>query len=203
MLEKISKVVSYLFYPLFIPYYSFIILLNDNAFYATRLTDSGRLILEGTLFVTLILLPFAICLLLWKKKLIRTIFMVDREERVYPLIIVSIFYYLTYYLLKGLHVSAVYSYFMLGLTFIVVCALVITFFYKISLYMLSTGSLLGLLFGLSFGHGIDQTFTIMGTLVVSGLLATFRSIDETHKPWELYSGLLLGFGVMFLLFYFV
>jgi hypothetical protein len=203
MLKRISGIISYLFYPLLIPFYSFLILLNDNGYYSNRITVTGKLIIEGMLFLTLVMFPLFGCYILWRKKMIKSVFMEAREERIYPLIIVAVFYYLTYYLLKGIHLSSAYSYFMLGLTFLVVCSLVISFFHKISLYMVSAGSLLGVLFGLSFGHGIDQTQTIMVVLLITGLLATIRLMDQSHKPAEIYSGLSLGFGVMFVLYYFV
>jgi hypothetical protein len=203
MLQKISKVFSYIFYPLFIPYYSFLVLLNDDTYYASRIPAAGKLVLEGYLMVTLVLLPLFSGYLMWRKKMIRTIFLENREERIYPLIVVAIFYYLSYYLLKGIQVSPFFSYYMLGLTFLVLCALVISFFHKISLYMITAGSLLGVLFGLTFGHGIDQSLTIMITLVITGLLASIRMMDDSHNAMEIYTGLVLGFVVMFLLFYFV
>jgi hypothetical protein len=203
MLQKIARIASYIFYPLFIPFYSFLILLNDNSYNAGRIPYTGKLIIEGLLLVTTIILPLLSCYLFWKKKLIRSVFLETREERIFPLITVAIFYYLTYYLLKGIHVPAVYSYFMLGLTFLVICALIISFFHKISLYMISLGSLLGVLFGLSFGHGMDQTQIIMVTLFITGVMATVRLTDKSHKPLEIYSGLFVGFAIMFLLFYFV
>jgi hypothetical protein len=203
MLQKISRIISYIFYPLFIPFYSFLILLNDNGYYSRRIPLKGKLILEGILLVMTVLLPLISCLFLWKKKMIRSIFLETREERIYPLIIVAIFYYTSYYLLKGIHVSAVYSYFMLGTTFLVICALVISFFHKISLYMISLGSLLGVLFGLTLGHGADLTSLIMIVLFITGIIATARLAEKSHKPSEIYSGLLTGFIIMFLLFYFV
>ena len=203
MLQKISRIISYIFYPLFIPFYSFIILLNDGGYYSRSIPLKGKLVLEGILLVTAVLLPLLSCAFLWKKKMVRTFFLETREERIYPLIMVAIFYYLSYYLLKGIHAPAVYSYFMLGSTFLVICALVITFFHKISLYMISLGSLLGILFGLTLGHGAGQTNLIMLVLFITGIIATARLAEKSHKPLEIYTGLSLGFIIMFLLFYFV
>ena len=159
--------------------------------------------MEVFLLITIVLLPLLSCYLLLKKKMIRSVFLETREERIYPLIIVAIFYYLSYYLLKGIHVSAIYSYFMLGSTFLVICALIISFFHKISLYMISLGSLLGVLFGLTLGHEAGLTQLIILVLFITGVIASVRLMTDSHKPSEIYSGLLVGFTVMFILYYFV
>lgn len=203
MLKRTSTILSYLFYPLLIPFYTFIWILNDNGYYSARITPQGKWIIMGLLFGTLVLFPFLISLFLYKKNMVKSLFLENREERVYPLLIVAIFYYLTYYLLKGLHISSAFSYFMLGLTFQVLCALVITFFHKISLYMVAMGSVIGLLFGIHLGHGVDQSIPIMTALFVTGVLATVRLNEKSHNAMEIYSGLVLGIAVTFSLFYFV
>ena len=135
--------------------------------------------------------------------MIRSLSLETREERIFPLLTVAIFYYLTYYLLKGIHISQIFSYIMLGLTFLVISALIISFFYKISLYMISIGTVSGLTLGLTLGQGVDLMMFFMGSVVVAGVIATVRIMTHSHRSSEIYTGFLLGFTVMFLLFYLV
>jgi hypothetical protein len=203
MEQRITKFISIIFHPLLIPFYTFSLLLNDNGYYSRVILFNGKLIMEGLLLLTTVILPFLAIYFMVKRKMIRSLSLETREERIFPLLTVAIFYYLTYYLLKGIHISHVFSYLMLGLTFLVICALIISFFYKISLYMISIGTVSGLSLGLTLGQGVDLMIFFMGSVVVAGVIATVRIMTHSHRPSEIYTGFLLGFTVMFLLFYLV
>jgi hypothetical protein len=203
MEKRITKVINILFHPLLIPFYTFSILLNDNGYYSRMILFNGKLIIEGLLLLTIVILPYLTCYFMWKKKMILSLSPERKEERIYPLLVVSVYYYLSYYLLRGIHISQVFSYIMLGLTFIVICAMIISFFHKISLYMISIGTVVGLTLGLTLGQGADLMYFFMSSVVIAGIIATVRIITSSHKTSEICSGFLLGFIVLFLLFYLI
>jgi hypothetical protein len=203
MEQRITKFISVIFHPLLIPFYTFSFLFNDNGYYSRMILFNGKLILEGLLLLTTVILPFLSCYFMLKRKMILSLSFETKEERIYPLLTVAIFYYLTYYLLKGIHISQVFSYIMLGLTFLVICAMIISFFYKISLYMISIGTVSGLSLGLTLGQGADMMLFFLVTIFLSGVIATVRIMNNSHKSSEIYSGFLLGFTVLFLLFYLI
>jgi hypothetical protein len=197
---RIAKVISYIFHPLFIPLYTILFLLNAESYLLLMIPLKGKLMLVGIVLLTTVLLPLFTGLLLIRMKIIHSFFPKTREERIYLLLNTAIFYYLTYYLLKGIHVSLVFNYFMLGSTFLVICSLVITFFFRISLHMIATGGLLGGMLGLTFGHSVDVTGFILALILFAGLMGTARLKIDSQKPGEVYFGLLVGITVMFLLF---
>jgi hypothetical protein len=198
---RIAKVISYIFHPLFIPFYTILVLLNTDSFLSFMIPLKGKILLAGIVLLTTVLLPSFTSLFLIRMKIIQSIFPKTRTERIYLLLNVAIFYYLTYYLLKGTHVSIVFNYFMLGSTFLVICSLIITFFYKISLHMIATGGLLGGLIGLTFLHSVDLTGSILVLILFAGVMGSARLlIIDSQKPEAVYSGFLIGITVMFLLF---
>jgi hypothetical protein len=198
---RIAKVISYIFHPLFIPFYTILVLLNTDSFLSFMIPLKGKILLAGIVLLTTVLLPSFTSLFLIRMKIIQSIFPKTRTERIYLLLNVAIFYYLTYYLLKGTHVSIVFNYFMLGSTFLVICSLIITFFYKISLHMIATGGLLGGLIGLAFLHSVDLTGSILVLILFAGVMGSARLlIIDSQKPEAVYSGFLIGITVMFLLF---
>ena len=197
---RIAKVISYIFHPLFIPFYTILVLLSSDTYMLLMIPLKGKLLLFGIVLLTTVLLPLFTSFFLIRMKIIHSIFPKTRAERIYLLLNVAIFYYLTYYLLKGTHASIVFNYFMLGSTFLVICSLIITFFYKISLHMIATGGLLGGIFGLTFGHSVDLTGFILVLILFAGLMGSARLKIDSQKPAEVYYGFLVGITVMFLLF---
>ena len=203
MEDRIAKLFTILFHPLFVPFYMLLLLLNVNTFFAMMIPVNIKLLLCSLVFLTTILLPLLIIYLLSRLKLVKSFYLQSREERIYPLLTVAVLYYLTYYMLKSFHVSFIFSYYMLGSTFLTILALIISFYRKISLHMIGIGGLLGLLMGLSLNLNLDLTWFIIGAIILGGILGFARIQSNSHKPSDIYSGFLVGAGVMFLLFIFL
>jgi hypothetical protein len=197
---RIAKAISYIFHPLFIPFYTILILLSSDSYLLLMIPLKGKLLLVGIVILTTVILPLITGFILIRMKIIHSLFPGTREERIYLLLNAAIFYYLTYYLLKGTHVSVVFNYFMLGSTFLVICSLMITFFYRISLHMIAAGGLLGGIFGLTFGNSMNVTGFILTLILFAGLMGSARLKIDSQKPAEVYYGFLVGITVMFLLF---
>lgn len=203
MEERIAKMFTIVFHPLFVPFYMLLILLNVNTFFAMMIPVKAKLLLSGLVFLTTILLPLLIVFLLYRLKLVKSFYLQSREERIYPLLTVAVFYYITYYLLKSFPISFIFSYYMLGSTFLTILAMIISFYRKISLHMIGIGGMLGLLMGLSLNLNLDLTWFVISAIILGGFLGFARIQSNSHKPSEIYSGFLVGAGVMFLLFIFL
>ena len=203
MEKRIAKILTFVFHPLFVPFYMLLILLNVNTFFAMLIPVKVKLLLSGLVFLTTILLPFLIVFLLYRLKLVKSFYLESREERIYPLLAVAAFYYITYYLLKSFPISFIFSYYMLGSTFLTVLAMIISFYRKISLHMMGIGGMLGLLMGLSLNLNLDLTWFVIAAIILGGFLGFDRIQSNSHRPSEIYSGFLVGAGVMFLLFIFL
>jgi hypothetical protein len=199
METKLARVISFLFHPVLMPFYIFLLLLNVNAFFSAELAFSFKIYLLGFICLTTILIPVLFIYLLYRKKVVRSLFLETREDRIYPIIIITIFYYLTYYLMKGIGISPVFSFYMLGATFLSILALVITFYSKISLHMLGIGGMSGLMLGLVFSLSLNLLF-FLGMIFLSGVTGYARLKLNSHKPSEIYSGFLVGAVIMFFLF---
>jgi len=203
MEERIARMFTIVFHPLFIPFYMLLILLNVNTFFAMMIPIKAKLLLTGLVFLTTILLPLLIVFLLYRLKLVKSFYLQSREERIYPLLAVAVFYYLTYYMLKSFPISFIFSYYMLGSTFLTILAMIISFYRKISLHMIGIGGMVGLLMGLSLNLSLDLTWFVISAIILGGFLGFARIQSNSHKPSEIYSGFLVGACVMFLLFIFL
>ncbi len=199
MEKKLARGISYLFHPLLIPSYTLLILLNINPFISHTIPLSYKLILAGMVLLTTFIFPLVFTWLLYHLALVSSFFLVRKEERTYPILAISIFYYVSYYLLKGIHVSTIFSYYMLGATLLSILALVVNFYFKISLHMIAAGSFTGLFLGLSLNFGINLQAEVLSAIILAGIVGYARLESNTHKPAEIYSGFALGVIVMTLL----
>ncbi len=203
MENNLARTLSVIFQPLLIPTYGFIILLNMNAFFSLMINPSAKWMIMGVVFLTTFLFPAIMIFFLMKMGIITSLNLRSRQERVLPFLITGVFYYLVYYMLKQLQISPIYNYFMIGTTFIIVVAMMINFFWKISIHMISLGGMLGAFLGLSFVMMIDMTLLLLLIIFVSGLVGYSRLYLKAHTPAQVYAGFATGFFVMLGFFIFL
>jgi hypothetical protein len=196
MSDRIARGISVIFHPILIPLYILLFLLNQNIFYSFQVSFRSKLVLSGVVVLTTIVLPLLMTWVFYKLRLISSILMKTREERIYPLLVVAIFYYMTYFVLKNFPVSLLFSYYMLGSSFLVILALIISFWMKISLHMIGIGGFLGVFLGLALKLSIDLSGLILPVILICGLVGTARLNENSHKSSEVYTGFLAGVSVM-------
>jgi hypothetical protein len=144
------------------------------------------------IFITTFLFPTIISLFLVKRGIAKSMEMHGKEERTIPYMITVVFFYLTYYLLQRLQISPVFSYFMAGATFLVIVTLVINLFWKISGHMISIGSMVGAVIGLSVLMNLNLSGLIMILIAVAGFVAYARLRLNAHYPAQVYTGFFAG-----------
>lgn len=192
MEKRLAQVISVIFYPLFIPTYAYAILLTMPAYFSALLPVSSKWILIGLVFFTTCFLPTLFFMVMIKTKMVGTTWLSNREDRTFPYTVSIIFFYLTYYMLRKLQVSPVFTYFMIGATFLNVLILGINFVWKISSHTASIGGVVGMMIGLSYFLGTFYFGLMAVTIIASGLVGFARLKLMAHTPIQVYSGFLLG-----------
>lgn len=200
MEKRIAQVISVLFYPLFVPTYAFAILLTMPAYFSALMPTSAKWLVIGLVFFTTCIFPTLFFILMIKSGIVSTNYISKREDRTLPYIVSIIFFYLTYYVLKRLEISAIYYYFMVGATFLNILVMGINFLWKISSHMASIGALAGMMAGLSYFLGTSYFGLIAATILVSGLVGFARLKLQAHTPAQIYAGFALGFFTIIALF---
>lgn len=200
MEEKISRILSYLFHPLMLPTYVVLIFLFQDTFYSFLIPVQTRIKVITLIFSATFVLPVLANVFFLNRGIIKSMEMESREERVFPFLIASIMFYLTAQILKAFQLPSIFYLFMLGSTLLVIIALFINFFMKISIHMLGIGAVLGTFVGLSLKWMIDFKFLILILVLVAGLTGFSRLRLQAHRHVEIYSGFLTGAILMCLLF---
>lgn len=203
MQTKIAKVISYLFHPLLIPTYAFITLFSVNAYFSLIIPYPSKLRILLLIFIITFVFPLLIILFFRSRKMISSLQMSDRHDRIYPYIITGIFFSLAFYLIQGIQISPIFKYFALGSAILLFVAFLINFLWKISIHMIAIGGFTGMILGLSWIYLINNVLILYGCILVSGLVGFARLKLETHTNAQVYAGYFLGvFGMILLALYF-
>jgi membrane-associated phospholipid phosphatase len=199
MESKIAKIISVVFHPLLMPTYAMVILLHLRTYFSMIIPGNAKWNIIGLLFIITFILPVIMNYFLLRLKVIKSFEMREREERIFPFIITIVFFYLAYYMTKGLGIDPLFSYFSIGATFVAVMALLINFFWKISIHMLAIGALFGLVLGTSLNFVVNNTLLLFCIILVAGLVGFARLKLKAHTHAQVYVGFLLGATLLLLM----
>lgn len=184
---------SIVFHPLFISSYvfSFLIYLHPAAFEGVDPHSRNLRMISMILFT--VFFPFFSLFLAWRLKLIKSLTLENRQDRLVGFIVTMFFYFWASYVFRNLpDIPPVAAHFVLG-TFLAVCsAWMCTIFYKVSLHAVSMGALVlfFILFGQQdpFASGLYLTIPVL----IAGLVCSSRLILGAHNRFEMVSGFLVG-----------
>lgn len=199
MEERIAKAISIIFHPLFIPTYFLAVLMNLNAYFALMIPADAKWKILLLVLLTSAIFPMLILYSMYRFRIIKSLNMESKEERLYPYTASAIFFFLATYLLWQINISPVYYYVMLAASILSVITLLINIFWKISAHTVSMGGVLGILVGLQTVLLFDLLWLIAISIFISGMIGFARLRAGTHTQAQVYTGYLIGFLVAFLL----
>jgi len=194
-MKKVARVVSTLFHPLLMPTLGLLLLLNSGTYLSLLDPAAKRALLFvmalGTLFFPLMMLP-----VLYYRNLITTFQDASREERLVPHLIILILYVITFVYFVRLPLSRVIHAYVLSVSILLFIILLVSLKFKICGHMAALGGISGLIITLILLYETPIQGMLMITLLAAGLTGTARLLMGVQRPVEVYSGYLLGFGVV-------
>lgn len=200
MNRTLARILSTVLHPLLVPTWFLLVIYAQNINQAQSLTAHYRGFLLGFIAFSTFLLPVLFTLTLMSLKAIKQFTMQRQNDRFLPLTAMAIFYFSSFYLLRQLPVLPAFNLFLKGSTILVLLALTINYFYKISLHMLAWGGLAGAIAGTTFLTHQPLYFWLFVGLFLSGLVGSARIVCKAHTFHQVYTGFITGFVVMLALF---
>lgn len=192
MEKNLSKFISYLLHPSVMPLIGMYFLLNSPT-YLTLINPIAKNYLYVLVFILTFIFPIASAILNYKLKLIDSLLMETRQERVIPYFVTSIFFFVNYFTLKKIPIYQSISDFYLGVSIVISLVFLLNFKWKISSHMAGIGGIVGLILGLSVKFGIDYSLLFSILILLSGILGYARLYLKSHKPYQIYIGFIIGF----------
>lgn len=117
-----------------------------------------------------------------------------------PIIITSIPYIFTLYLMAKLPVPQVLLRIIEGGVIVLIVAAIISYWWKISLHLMGLGGLTGFLIASAIHNYFNAIPLVVVAFLISGFLASARLKNGDHRPAQVYVGYLLGFSLVFTFF---
>ena len=208
----LSKFVSIVFQPLFLPIYAFLLYVAIDH-HSTILIRSEQAAVQFNYILSIqilltVIIPIGSLYVMYRSNIITSLSLPDRKERI-PVLIITFFYYLlTYYFLRKIHVNnldflGAFMSFLTGGIILSGLCLLITFFWKISIHAIGISGLAGAFLGFSellFPVQNEEEITMVNVLLLLlvGIVCSARLHLKAHSFLQIIGGITLGFIVEYL-----
>jgi membrane-associated phospholipid phosphatase len=201
ILTTSARVTSIIFHPLLIPTLGFVLLLNSN-FYFALLPWSVKKFMLLTVFLSTCILP-ALSILILSMSPKFDLNMEKSTDRILPMLLSSVFYYLGYLVLARVQVYPIYNLFLIAAILVQISLIVVSLKWKISAHSAGIGGLIGGVSALSFRLQENPVLILSLLIIIAGLVATSRLILIKHTNSQVYAGFTLGFLIIGLVVMFI
>jgi hypothetical protein len=202
ILYSVSKVIAIIFHPLLMPVYGMAII-----FIAPTLLEylpfNVKKLLILIVLVDNVLLPLSILPFLIQKIIITSWAVSERKERYFPLIVTTLLYCATSFIIIRFPVPVFLKSFIVATAFLSLIVTVINFWWKISLHSVGAGALIGLVLILSLKMLTPLDGYLISAIIAGGFILSSRLKLNLHNPKQVWFGLLIGFfGLIFSMLFF-
>jgi hypothetical protein len=148
-----------------------------------------------------VVLPVSLMPFFKYRKIITSWSIDDRRERIIPLIITTLLYSSTIFIIHRFPVPVFIKSFIIAAFFLSLTVTVITFWWKISIHSVGAGALIGLVLILSFRMYTPLVGYLVSTVVAGGMLLSSRLSLNTHNPQQVWAGFVTGLAGLFLVMF--
>lgn len=196
-----AQIISAIFHPILWVFY---ILVWITFLYQTVFTEKKSLIIFLLIsFFFSVGLPSVFLWILLRFKMISSLLISNRKERTLPLFVVGLSYFMIYQLFGSMALPSSFALIFKGASYMVLLCMMITFFWKISIHMLSIGGTIGFLMALGLQYNWLFPHVILPMIFLSGIIGYSRLRLDAHTPAQVYIGFVVGWLVMFFAFMFL
>ncbi len=198
--ERIALAFTALFHPLLIPTLGIFILSQLNTYIAFSVTTEAKRFIILIVFINTAIAPVLSFIIMKKTGYIKDFNLTTRSERTLPLLVAAAFFFITYYMLRQLTLPSLVNFYVISATLLLLLTMMVSFFWKISIHMVSLGGFTGFLVITSLLLRADISWLIILAFLASGLTGSSRLILKAHSPAQVYAGYLMGMAAMMALY---
>jgi hypothetical protein len=206
--ESLARFISYLFHPLLIPTYLFILFSQTVPAALDPVQSSSHTLFIILVFIVTFALPVVMLLTLKLFGVLKSFQMKDRSERVIPFTFMTVMYFCTTYLFYSksrISLDDNFMRIMIVIDLLALVATLITYFFKVSIHSVVIWGALGILIPLNKLTELNLLFyPIIVVVMLAGIIMSARLQLNVHSPrevmWGSAIGLATGFLGMFLMF---
>lgn len=191
-LRVIAKIISFVFHPLFIPFYITYFILTVRAYQFASLDPWTKTLKLLLVFITCSFFPLISVLLLRALNFIDSIYLKTQKDRIVPYIICMTFYFSVWYYFKKNHEVDDLVSMSLAIFNASVAGFILNIFMKVSMHAIAVGVMTTFIGIVAFHETVNLSLYLCIALFISGLVCTARLIVSDHRPAEIYIGFIAG-----------
>ena len=192
MREKIAKILTLLFQPIFVPLYGFILLWNSSYFYPYSIFIKVMVLGLSSLFM--VILPAIFYAILYKRGKITTPQASNSKERIPAYMFTMCSYSMLIYLLLYIGVVYYFTYIALGALLALLIIFIVNFYWKISAHTTGMGGLLGAVMYINWVQYENLLWLYVAIIICGALVSSARLQLKAHTSMQLLAGYSVGFA---------
>jgi hypothetical protein len=189
---KFARIFSGVFHPLLMPVYGMLIIFSAPTLFGYLPFEVKRLLLLIVL-INNVLLPLSLLPFFRYRNIISSWTIENRRERIIPLLITSILYSTTSYIIFNFPIPGFLKSFIFTSAFLSILVTIINFWWKISLHSVGAGALLALVLLLSLKMYTPLFWYLIPVILAAGLVLSSRLKLDAHNPAQVWFGFFTGF----------
>lgn len=191
--DKLAKIVTLVFHPLLMPLYGMAIIFSAPTLYG-YLPFNVKKLLFLVMLVNNVLLPLSLLPFFIRRQIISSWNISERRERNIPLIITTILYGSTSFIIFKFPIPVFFKSFIYSTTLLALMVTLINFRWKISLHSVGSGALIALIMILSLKMLTPLQAYLIPAILAAGLTLSSRLKLNQHNPVQVWVGLFAGFA---------
>lgn len=195
--EKIWKLISYIFHPIFMPAYGIMVVISiDPLIYTAVEEDQFWVLFLAYASLTMVCtaaLPLFFSWVLFKTGKITSMTEPSDRDRLQIIAFTELCYILAYYSIHNIPVvGRSLSYFMLGINISLIITLIAAMFTRVSLHAVGIGGILGTIIGLMYYTRAQYFPYAAAAIVLICLIDYARYKPKAHTAFDIYLGNIIG-----------
>jgi hypothetical protein len=200
--ETLAKIITIIFHPVLMPVYGMAIIFSAPTLLGYLPFNIKKLLLL-IILVNNILLPVSLMVFFMQRNIISSWSISERKERNIPLIVITVLYGTTSFIVFNFPIPLFLKSFIFGTAFLSLIVTLVNFWWKISIHSVGAGALIGLVMALSLKMLTPLEWHLILTLIIAGLVLSSRLKLNHHSPLQVWAGLFTGFfGLIFFMMHF-
>ena len=190
-LTLLAKVVSLIFHPLLMPLYGLLVIFYAPTILA-YLPSAVKKILFLIILINNVFVPLSLMPYFRYRNIITSWAIKERKERILPLIVTSVLYSVTAYVIYRFKIPGFIKSYILVSAFLVIAVTILNFWWKVSIHSAGAGAVTALIAILSVLMQADLTGLLVIAILITGIVMSARLYLNSNKPAEVWTGLFLG-----------
>lgn len=201
-LDTLAKIIAVIFHPLLMPVYGMAIIFSAPTLFG-YLPFTVKKLLFLIMLVNNVLLPLSLLPFFFHRNIISSWSISERKERYIPLIITTILYCATSYIIFRFPIPVFLKSFIFATAFLSLIVTVINLWWKISLHSVGAGALIALVLILSLKMFTPLMWYLISAILAGGLVLSSRLKLNFHNPQQVWIGIFTGFLglILFMMFF--